>query len=100
MRVQRAGHRGARDGWHVLVVAKAPVPGRVKTRLTPALTPLQAAQVAAASLADTLASVAGCGATRRTLALDGPPGDWIPPGFTVIPQRGESLNERLAAGVE
>ncbi|MCW2607677.1 MAG: hypothetical protein JWO60_2370, partial [Frankiales bacterium] len=40
----------------LLVLAKQPVPGRVKTRLTPALTPQQAARVAAAALADTLAA--------------------------------------------
>ena len=35
-----------------LVIAKAPVPGRVKTRLCPPCTPRQAALVAAAALAD------------------------------------------------
>ena len=38
----------------LLVLAKAPVPGRVKTRLCPPCTPEQAAAVAAAALADTL----------------------------------------------
>lgn len=38
----------------VLVTAKAPVPGKVKTRLTPPLTPDQAAKLAAASLVDTI----------------------------------------------
>jgi glycosyltransferase A (GT-A) superfamily protein (DUF2064 family) len=80
-----------------LVLAKAPVPGRVKTRLTPALSPRQAADVAAAALADTLEAVAACGVPRRILALDGAPGDWLPPGFTVVPQRGTTFNERLAA---
>jgi glycosyltransferase A (GT-A) superfamily protein (DUF2064 family) len=81
----------------VLVLAKAPVPGRVKTRLCPPLSPLEAAEVAAAALADTLTAVAGCGATRRVLALDGEPGDWLPPGFSVVAQQGATLNQRLAA---
>jgi len=38
----------------LLIVAKAPVPGLVKTRLTPPFTPHQAAALAAASLLDTL----------------------------------------------
>lgn len=81
----------------MLVLAKSPVAGRVKTRLCPPLTPHQAADLAAAALADTLEAVAGCGADRRILALDGPPGDWLPPGFHVVPQRGNGLGERLAA---
>ena len=84
-------------GWHLLVVAKAPVAGRVKTRLCPPLSTAEAAEVAAAALADTLKAAAGCGASRRILALDGAPGDWIPPGFMVVAQRGGTLNERLAS---
>jgi glycosyltransferase A (GT-A) superfamily protein (DUF2064 family) len=82
---------------HLLVLAKTPVPGRVKTRLSPALSPGQAALVAAAALADTLAAVAASGVERRILALDGAPGDWIPSGFEVVAQCGDTFNERLAA---
>ena len=82
---------------HVLVMAKAPVVGRVKTRLCPPLTPAQAAAVAEAALADTLDAVARCGADRHVVALDGPPGPWLPPGFEVIPQREGGFDERLAA---
>jgi hypothetical protein len=81
---------------HVLVMAKAPVPGRVKTRLCPPLCPDQAAEIAAAALADTLAAVASCGARRRIVALDGPPGPWLPPRFEVIPQHGDRFDARLA----
>jgi len=81
---------------HVMVVAKAPQAGLVKTRLTPALSAQQACDVAAAALADTLEAVAGCGVERRVLALDGPVGDWLPSGFTVISQRGGTFGERLA----
>jgi uncharacterized protein len=82
---------------HVLVLAKEPVPGRVKTRLCPPCTAAQAAELAEAALADTLEAVARCGAGRRLLALDGRPGPWLPPGFEVFPQRGRGLGERLAA---
>jgi uncharacterized protein len=81
---------------HVLVMAKSPVPGRVKTRLCPPCTPVEAAAVAAAALADTLDAVAACAADRKILALDGAPGPWLPPGFELIHQRGNSLAERLA----
>lgn len=78
------------------VIAKAPVAGRAKTRLCPPCTPQQAAALAAAALADTLAAVAATPAHRRVLVLEGEPGDWLPDGFEVIPQRGEGLAERLA----
>jgi rSAM/selenodomain-associated transferase 1 len=83
-----------------LVMAKAPVPGRVKTRLCPTLSPTEAASVAEAALADTLDAVARCGADRLVLALDGEPGPWLPPGFEVVTQRGDGLDERLAAAWE
>ena len=84
-------------GPHVLVMAKSPVPGRVKTRLCPPCTPHEAAALAAAALADTLDAVAACGASRRILALDGAPGPWLPPGFRVVAQAGGGLDQRLAA---
>ncbi|MEV5747886.1 TIGR04282 family arsenosugar biosynthesis glycosyltransferase [Actinoallomurus sp. NPDC052308] len=80
----------------LLVIAKEPVPGRVKTRLTPPYTPVQAATLAEAALADTLAAVAATPAARRVLVLAGRPGRWLPDGFEVIPQRGGGLDERLA----
>lgn len=80
---------------NILVVAKAPVPGRSKTRLCPPCTPAEAASLAEAALADTLATVAATGA-RPVLALDGAPGQWLPPGFRVFPQRGGGFDERLA----
>lgn len=83
--------------WHVLVMAKSPVAGRAKTRLCPPLSPQEAAGIAEAALADTLEAVARCGVDRRILALDGAPGDWMPPGFRVIAQRGTSFDRRLAA---
>jgi hypothetical protein len=81
----------------VVVIAKEPVPGRVKTRLTPPFTPVDAALLAEAALTDTLAAAAATPVTQRVLALDGAPGDWLPDGFRVIPQRSGGLDERLAA---
>ncbi|MCV2464881.1 DUF2064 domain-containing protein [Streptomyces sp. ICN988] len=80
----------------LLVIAKEPRPGRVKTRLTPPFTPVQAAALAEAALADTLAAVAATPARRRVLVLDGAPGPWLPPGFDVVPQCAGGLDERLA----
>jgi glycosyltransferase A (GT-A) superfamily protein (DUF2064 family) len=80
----------------LLVVAKAPVPGRVKTRLCPPCTPEQAARVAAAALSDTLDAVSGTPAVRRTLLLDGR--HPAPEGWHVVAQRGEGLAHRLANG--
>ncbi|MBO1330366.1 DUF2064 domain-containing protein [Streptomyces sp. VRA16 Mangrove soil] len=81
----------------LLVIAKEPRPGRVKTRLTPPFTPEQAADLAEAALTDTLGAVAAAPATRRVLVLDGAPGPWLPPGFEVVPQVAGGLDERLAA---
>ena len=81
----------------LLVIAKEPRPGRVKTRLTPHFTPAEAARLAAAALADTLETVSALPARRRVLVLDGAPGPWLPPGFEVVPQAAGGLDDRLAA---
>jgi len=85
---------------HILVMAKSPVAGTVKTRLCPPCSPTEAAAIAQAALADTLDAVGACQADRRVLALDGPVGDWLPEGFEVVPQRGDSFAARLAAAWE
>jgi rSAM/selenodomain-associated transferase 1 len=72
-----------------LVLAKTPMPGRVKTRLCPPWTLDQAATVAAAALADTLHTV-GTG----VLVVEGDLP--APAGWTRIVQRGEQLPARLA----
>lgn len=81
----------------LLVIAKEPRPGRVKTRLTPPFTPEEAAVLAEAALTDTLRAVAATPARRRVLVLDGEAGPWLPPGFDVVPQCAGGLDERLAA---
>jgi uncharacterized protein len=84
----------------LIVLAKAPVPGQVKTRLCPPCTATQAAAIAEASLADTLTTVAAVRAPRRLLALDGEPGPWVPDAFEVVPQLGGGLGDRLANAFE
>lgn len=84
----------------LIVIAKAPVPGRVKTRLCPPCTPEQAAALAEAALADTLDAVVATPAARRVCVLDGEPGSWLPEGVEVLPQRGAGLDERLASAFE
>jgi uncharacterized protein len=80
----------------IVVLAKAPVPGRVKTRLCPPRDSEQAAELAEAALVDTLRAVAATPCERRVVVLDGAPGTWLPAGFEVLPQRGNGLDERLA----
>jgi hypothetical protein len=82
-----------------VVIAKAPVPGRVKTRLCPPCDAEQAADIAAAALRDTLDAVAAVPG-RHVVALEGDAPDWLPVSFEVVAQRGDSLDERLAAVFE
>lgn len=81
----------------LLVIAKAPVPGRVKTRLTPPFLPEEAALLAEAALCDTLAAALAAPVQRRVLVLEGSPGPWLPPGIEVVPQSAGGLDERIAA---
>ncbi len=77
----------------LLVLAKTPVPGKVKTRLCPPCTPEQAARIAAAALADTLDAVTATPAAERVLVVDGALP--APAGWARMPQRGGLLGERL-----
>lgn len=81
------------------VVAKAPEPGRVKTRLSPPLTPAQAAQVAGAMLSDTVRAAVATGLATWCVGA----GDSaalvraLPVLLPVLLQRGDDLGQRLAA---
>jgi hypothetical protein len=92
-----------RSSGAIVVFAKAPRPGEVKTRLTPPLGPETAAELYAALLADVLRTTAE---VAEDLAL----APWLvvhppqacaelsrrsPAGFRVQAQRGESLSERM-----
>jgi len=86
----------------IALFAKAPLPGRVKTRLVPPLTHEDAARVARASLEDTARFIVPAVPANWTLFLDG---DADRPlrtlaeeaGIAIAPQRGADLGERLAA---
>jgi glycosyltransferase A (GT-A) superfamily protein (DUF2064 family) len=84
-------------GISLLVIAKEPRPGRSKTRLCPPCSPAEAAWLAEAALADTLAAVADTPAARRVLVLEGRLGPWLPPGIEVVAQGRGGLDARLAA---
>ena len=84
----------------VVVFAKEPRPGRVKTRLCPPCTPETAAAIASAALATRSRPWPTAVCSSRALVLDGAPGAWLPPGFTIVPQPGGDLGTRLAAAVD
>lgn len=77
------------------VIAKAPLPGRAKTRLSPPCTPEQAAAIAQALLADVLAVARQVAGTRLVALFDGDPGSWLPEGVPVVEQRAGPLDRRL-----
>jgi uncharacterized protein len=84
----------------IVVIAKAPIPGLVKTRLTPPFTPVEAATLAEAALADTLEAAARAPFARRILALAGSSATLRSRGFEVTGQRGQGLDERIAAAFD
>jgi uncharacterized protein len=88
----------------LLVVAKAPVPGRAKTRLAATVGDQVAAEIAAAALLDTLDAVADTPVAARVVALTGELDAAAGAAeirhrlasFTVIGQRGNDFGDRLA----
>jgi glycosyltransferase A (GT-A) superfamily protein (DUF2064 family) len=89
----------------LLVLAKAPEPGLVKTRLCPPATPAQAADLAAAALLDTLDAVRGVPKGHPVVAIAGTiagaaRGCEITAALRGVPrfaQRGADLGHRIAA---
>ena len=88
----------------LLVVAKAPEPGRAKTRLAATVGDRVAAEIAAAALLDTLDAVAAAPVAARVVALTGDLDAAAGAAeirrrlesFTVIGQRGDDFADRLA----
>lgn len=88
----------------LLVVAKAPEPGRAKTRLAATVGDEVAADIAAAALLDTLDAVAAAPVAARVVALTGDLDAAAGAAeirrrlasFTVIEQRGDGFADRLA----
>jgi rSAM/selenodomain-associated transferase 1 len=83
----------------IVVIAKEPLAGKVKTRLAPVYGPRGAAALALAALQDTLAAALASGASRVVLALDGRPGGWLPYGVAVVSQCEGPLGDRLAGAI-
>jgi uncharacterized protein len=90
------------------VMAKAPIAGQVKTRLSPPLTPRQAAGLNACFLKDTVASLADASAVTgaRWVISYMPAGaeaafrGILPPGALLLTQRGNGFGERLMRTTE
>jgi rSAM/selenodomain-associated transferase 1 len=94
-------------------MAKTPRPGTVKTRLSPPLTPEQAAALNVCFLRDTtenIAATASVGSAARSriagLVCYTPVGDeqlfegLLPSDFALVAQRGDGFGERLLAAAE
>lgn len=90
-------------------MAKAPRPGKVKTRLAPALGMDGSAAINTCFLRDTaqnIADVVSAGAAAAGLICYTPVGDEVafdgllPQGFSLIAQRGDAFGERLLAATE
>jgi rSAM/selenodomain-associated transferase 1 len=96
-----------KSGGVVVVFAKRPAPGAVKTRMCPPLTPEQAAALYAAMLDDVLATTAAAAAAAGAatwLAVHpasavGELATRCPPGFHTVPQRGADLAQRMERAV-
>lgn len=90
------------------VMAKAPRPGKVKTRLSPPLTAEQAAAINICFLQDTMRNIADVSSrgTAAGVISYTPVGEesafdnLVPESFTLIPQRGDTFDERLLATAE
>ena len=85
----------------LIIFAKEPRPGQVKTRLSPPLSPEEAAQLYHSFLLDILEEMARVPEVRLAVAFS-PPGAQVwfrglaPPGTILFPQEGADLGERMA----
>ena len=89
-------------------MTKVPRPGRVKTRLSPPITPEEAAALNTCFLRDTTAAIAAAGADGGSLGVGvyTPLGEEsaykniLPHDFMLVPQRGDAFGERLTLAAE
>jgi rSAM/selenodomain-associated transferase 1 len=86
-------------GVAVVIMAKAPRAGAVKTRLCPPLSPADAADLYACFLRDKVAQVRALAGATGVIAFTPEESrsefEALAPGFRLIPQRGADLGERL-----
>jgi rSAM/selenodomain-associated transferase 1 len=101
---------GTNEGWDknrglmdasLIVVAKRPEPGFTKTRLCPPFTPGEAAQFYRCLMLDTLALAARVTDVAHCVAYTPVEAhsyfqNLVPEGFSLIPQNGADLGERLS----
>lgn len=82
----------------LIVMAKQPVPGRVKTRLCPPLTLPEACRLYESFLTTAFATCEGSKADAKVVAFDGHgefTGGRLPDGFRVLPQGPGGLGSRM-----
>lgn len=84
----------------LIVLAKQPVPGRVKTRLMAAFSAADSAELAAAALSDTLDVADQVLAAQRVLAFEGDPTNWLRSGWTLAAQGDGGLDLRLCVAFD
>ena len=97
-----------KDRCALAVMAKAPRPGKVKTRLSPPLTPEQAAALNICFLKDTTENIQAVSASGRSAGVISytPVGDEalfegiFPEAFVFVAQRGDGFGERLLTSAE
>ena len=88
------------------VMTKAPRAGQVKTRLSPPLTPQEAAELNVCFLRDISAAISQAGNDTRGIGCYTPVGseeayhDILPASFELIAQRNGDFGQRLAGAVE
>src|ERR1700722_20282546 len=84
-------------------MAKAPRPGKVKTRLSPPLTPVQASALNICFIRDTTENMQQVTEASHSAGMVAytPPGEeaaldgLLPPSLQLLAQRGDGLGERL-----
>jgi len=89
----------------LLIFAKQPLPGKVKTRLSPPFSLQEAADIYCCMLSDTLAKVADLPGTEKFLFFEPASGaaDFFRkafPGIRIFSQEGDELGERLKKAFE